>query len=147
MRPHDFPPPQIKYPPRSTATHGPSSPSVICGLLCNLLARALTNELLDEAQCRRRYTGESLAKTLFEAKLRRQMRSVLQKKHNFTMPPEDCMPMFDNGSIRWLRSLLDKAVPCPGAPRSSSSLKGKLYPMSVVRAEHARPSSCHWPLA
>lgn len=55
----------------------------------------------------------------------------LQKKHNFTMSAEELNTYVDKEVGKVVEKLMEKAVPCPGAPEEVEKLKGK-YPMAVV---------------
>jgi len=90
----------------------------------------LTNELLEKHKVDARYTGESLLES-FVGQNFRGMMVGLQKKHNFTMPPEELDTYVDMEVDRVVAKLKEKAIPCPGAPEELQKLKGK-FPMSVV---------------
>ena len=55
----------------------------------------------------------------------------LQKIHNFTMSAEELDSYVDKEVGKVVEKLMEKAVPCPGAPEQVEQLKGK-YPMAVV---------------
>jgi len=91
----------------------------------------LTNELLEKHKVEaKKYTGHDLLEDFVGMNFRGMM-VALQKKHNFTMAAEELDDYVDREVGKVVEKLMQKAVPCPGAPEEVEKLKGK-FPMSVV---------------
>jgi len=56
----------------------------------------------------------------------------LQKKHNFSLKPEELEDYVAQELGRVTQKLSEKATPCPGVPEILKGLKEQGYPMSVV---------------
>lgn len=56
----------------------------------------------------------------------------LQKKHNFSLKPDELEDYVAQELGRVTQKLSEKATPCPGAPEILKGLKEQGYPMSVV---------------
>ncbi|KIX04495.1 uncharacterized protein Z518_05365 [Rhinocladiella mackenziei CBS 650.93] len=91
----------------------------------------LTNELLEKYNIPHRYTVDSLLED-FVGQNFRGMMIGLQKKHNFTMPPEQLEEYVNSELGEVIKKLTAKAQPCPGAPEEIERLYQAGYPMSVV---------------
>jgi HAD superfamily hydrolase (TIGR01509 family) len=92
----------------------------------------LTNELLEKHGIEARYSAHSLLEN-FVGQNFRGMMVGLQKKHNFTMSPEELNEYVDKELGAVTLKLSQKCQPCEGAPEELEKLKqqGK-YPMAVV---------------
>jgi HAD superfamily hydrolase (TIGR01509 family) len=56
----------------------------------------------------------------------------LQKKHHFTMEPQELEDYVQAEMGKVIEKLMEKAEPCPGVPEEIEKLKQKGYPMAVV---------------
>ncbi|EMR71287.1 putative haloacid dehalogenase-like hydrolase protein [Eutypa lata UCREL1] len=91
----------------------------------------LTNEVLEKWGKSERYTVDQLLED-FVGHNFRGMLVGLQKKHNFTMTPEEVDAYVDRELGAVTSKLSEKCTPCPGAPEQLENLKQQGYPMSVV---------------
>ncbi|KAF2100034.1 phosphoglycolate phosphatase [Rhizodiscina lignyota] len=91
----------------------------------------LTNEIMEKKGLPERYTTDSLLED-FVGQNFRGMCLGLQKKHNFTMAPEELESYVGQELDRVTQKLAQKCQPCPGAPEKLEWLKQQGYPMSVV---------------
>ncbi|KAI0421019.1 phosphoglycolate phosphatase [Xylaria grammica] len=91
----------------------------------------LTNEVLEKWGKSERYTVEQLLED-FVGHNFRGMLVGLQKKHGFTMTPEEVDAYVDRELGAVTAKLSEKCTPCPGAPEQLEALKAQGYPMSVV---------------
>jgi len=91
----------------------------------------LTNELLAKHNVKATYTAESLLEN-FVGQNFRGMMIGLQKKHNFTMEPQELEDYVEAELGKVVEKLNEKAQPCPGVPEELEKLKQKGYPMAVV---------------
>ncbi|KEF56641.1 phosphoglycolate phosphatase [Exophiala aquamarina CBS 119918] len=91
----------------------------------------LTNEILEKQGLSDRYTVDSLLED-FVGQNFRGMLIGLQKKHNFTLKPDELEDYVAQELGRVTQKLSEKATPCPGVPEILKSLKEQGYPMSVV---------------
>jgi HAD superfamily hydrolase (TIGR01509 family) len=78
-----------------------------------------------------RYTVDDLLEA-FVGQNFRGMMVGLQKKHNFTMPPDQLEEYVGKELGAVTAKLKAKCQPCPGAPEELERLKQAGYPMSVV---------------
>lgn len=91
----------------------------------------LTNEIMEKHNIDARYTTKSLLDD-FVGQNFRGMCLGLQKKHNFTMAPEELDGYVGEELGRVTKKLSEKCQSCPGAPEQLEKLKEQGYPMSVV---------------
>ena len=91
----------------------------------------LTNEVLEKHGKKERYTVDQLLED-FVGRNFRGMLSGLQKKHDFTMAPDEVDAYVDRELGTVTTKLSEKCKPCPGAPEQLESLKKQGYPMAVV---------------
>ncbi|KAI8629244.1 phosphoglycolate phosphatase [Xylariaceae sp. FL1651] len=91
----------------------------------------LTNEVLEKWGKSERYTVDQLLED-FVGHNFRGMLVGLQKKHGFTMTPEEVDAYVDRELGAVTAKLSEKCTPCPGAPEQLEALKQQGYPMSVV---------------
>ncbi|KIV95810.1 hypothetical protein PV10_03416 [Exophiala mesophila] len=91
----------------------------------------LTNEILEKYGLPDRYSVDSLLED-FVGQNFRGMLVGLQKKHNFTLKPDELEDYVAQELGRVTQKLSEKATPCPGAPEQLEYLKQQGYPMSVV---------------
>ena len=78
-----------------------------------------------------RYTAETLLED-FVGQNFRGMMVGLQKKHNFTMPPDQLEEYVNRELGAVTKKLSEKATECPGATAQMEWLKEQGYPMAVV---------------
>jgi len=92
----------------------------------------LTNELLEKHGIEAHYSPHDLLEN-FVGQNFRGMMVGLQKKHNFTMSPEELNEYVDKELGAVTAKLREKCQPCEGAPEELEKLnqEGK-YPMAVV---------------
>lgn len=78
-----------------------------------------------------RYSVDSLLED-FVGQNFRGMLVGLQKKHNFSLKPDELEDYVAQELGRVTQKLSEKATPCPSAPEALKYLKDEGYPMSVV---------------
>ena len=91
----------------------------------------MTNELLAKHDVKATYTPEALLEN-FVGQNFRGMMIGLQKKHNFTMEPQELEDYVDAELGKVVEKLNEKAEAVPGVPEELEKLKEKGYPMAVV---------------
>jgi len=91
----------------------------------------LTNEIMEKYNIDARYTTQGLL-TDFVGQNFRGMVGGLQKKHNFTMTPEDVDKYVNMELERVTAKLSEKCTACPGAGEQLQWMKDQGYPMAVV---------------
>ncbi|KAE8841734.1 hypothetical protein CFE70_008043 [Pyrenophora teres f. teres 0-1] len=91
----------------------------------------LTNQVMEKHKIEARYTADSLLED-FVGHNFRGMLNGLQKKHNFTMSPEEMDDFVQQELGAVTKKLSEKAVECPGVTEQLNWLKKEGYPMSVV---------------
>jgi len=91
----------------------------------------LTNELLEKHGLPERYTVDQLLEDFVGHNFRGMMVG-LQKKHHFTMAPEELDEYVDRELGAVTAKLSAKAVECDGVTAELEKIKAQGYPMSVV---------------
>jgi len=91
----------------------------------------LSNEVLEKHGVSHRYTVDALLDD-FVGHNFRNMLLGMQKKHNFTMAPEEVEDYVQRELGAVIAKLTAKAVECPGVTEQLNALKAQGYPMSVV---------------
>ncbi|KAK5132731.1 hypothetical protein LTR08_008697 [Meristemomyces frigidus] len=91
----------------------------------------LTNEVLEKHGVKERYDTDSLLED-FVGHNFRNMLIGLQKKHNFTMKPEEVDDYVGKELGKVTQKLSEKATECPGVTEQLEWAQKQGYPMSVV---------------
>ncbi|KAK5628123.1 hypothetical protein RRF57_003838 [Xylaria bambusicola] len=91
----------------------------------------VVNEVLEKFGVTERYTPETLLDTCVGQNFLTMM-ETMQKRHGFTMSPEEVKAYADKEVEKVTEKLSEECTVIPGVPEQLESLKQQGYPMSVV---------------